>query len=385
MKTGAPTYVILLVTFIIYNGCKSDITSSDEVEFELIDRFDNKSRQSNLPQNESTKSVHQALLTMFYGIAKNEVDALYFADEAHQAVKSIRNEELKKYEYTLIAEDFANKKYELIQNEIVGVSKYLRSISRALFKNNLLKADGDFEDLLTAFADPSSVFQDYPEFVSLILALLAHMIEDFMKAVNSNTNQSQLKQSDVPCIFLDTVNAYFHSTLLYRLNEIEMNNTDFDSWEWSKKIKRIFKDPFKPNGYDEYDIKNLNCMTQEKFEHYDKSCQRDKSSGQYNFGKFSCSRDYFTLSSVEDRLGIGNKLYYGNSSGTCAIDYLSLVRHRLELFLGETYNIVLPLCPVGHFERKNFEGDYLLYQELATHIQNGLNTSRSIKLKKCSI
>lgn len=352
-------YVFLLVAFIGYNGCKSEVTSSDDVKFELFDKITNNLQQQDLPQEDSSKSTSEILTKMAYNIAKNEANVVLIADEVREAAKSINNKDMEKFEYIVSTEDFSNR-YGVIRKEIIGVWDKLQSISRAVDANNLIKANGDLEDILIKFADPSSEFQDYPEFVSKTLSTptFLEMIVKFLKAVNSNPNQ--LKQTIVPCIFLEIIEAYFKPTLFYRLSDIDIKKTDFSRFEWYTKINRIFKNPFERN-YDKYDIKNLTCMSTEAFEYFNTSCHNTiekKSSGNINFQSIICGLGFFALSSVEDKLGIENRYHFGDKSGSCAIDYLTLVRHRLELKLGEAYNSVLPFCPVGHFETKIFKGDY---------------------------
>lgn len=209
--------------------------------------------------------------------------------------------------------------------------------------------------MLLRFEHPTSRFQNEPELVAPFLLSLSKYVKSFISFLKSNAIDTFAAN---PCRLADTIKAYFAPTLFNRLNKIEMLITDYGKFSWYSKFHKIFKDPFNPDGYVEYNKKNLSCVTSKQLARIMASCYPDPGGFGtrvfYDYKNLACGQYFKHLSRIKDELATENDFYFGGGDGACVIDYFSLVRYKLELEFGEAYKRLLPFCTLeDHYQRRN--------------------------------
>lgn len=253
-------------------------------------------------------------------------------------------------------------KYKQLLGRLADITDHLLNFSHNIGPNvDFLQLDGYFFVILKNFAEPKSDFQDYPEFFLFLLYHVVNIIKSFMNAIGTKNNSS------IPCIFLDTIEAYFQPTLFYRLNRIEAYAINYSEPTWYSRVHEIFNDPFNPDGYAKNDINYLRCVPEDALPELFGKCLDTYRAGVADIIKdnqfrgqwinTTCGFGILDIPKVRDYLGLEDKFYYG-FNGSCAIDYFALVRQRLEMHFGAAYNNVQPFCEGRNSISKHFKGDY---------------------------
>lgn len=354
---------IILLAFISQIACDRKL-KSNEIKFKFYDIL-----REELPEKKPPDSVLKELLTFANNIAKatsaylSMFETFYVLYRSNPFKKSASN-----YENGVSIKEIENEKYKNLLQEIKYIMGDLLSVEDAVELKQFPQADLILKKILRNFADPGSEFQDHPELLLMVLFQFADIIVSFM---NSDWRNSELNQTYVPCIFLYTIKDLFKSTLFYRLGEIDYLLFVYGDLSWYSEVLEILNNPFKPGGYPENNIADLNCCTEEQYSHIDVSqCSQLENAttsvasnlAHYVEMKITCTNINVALASVTDRLGIGTNQYVCNENGL--IDYFRLIRHRLEMHFDKAYQKVEYFCQSQRYEPKNITGNLLFNSNL---------------------